>query len=402
MSDYWQFDISEIDLLKNRKKVYNLFGPPPALSLAYQESSNMNMPSLTNVESAPFSIEDIEPIIDILSRCPNETDFQRIFTQHPELGTCWYDSFWMMFFENSEIKPFLLPFIKLTLEVYLKFGISDLSYASLETSKVGNNNEKGNSVEVKLEDKINLLAEIFKSVTKSPEEITFYNWQIFAHALQKYILLGYLFYKYREEVSKSLRKRRGSVNTKIFNQLHKKLRKVIGANYCGADDVSIRNFIIQINPLLQFVTKGTYTISPFTITNENLPSKAEGYYIVLKNIENPLFGHVICMYKCGGVWSIFDNEKGNYILSEDFSEKISKHGFREVQYKYLVGNPGILQYSIQFHDGTELIIDKEIDNEIKKEKLYRFSEAASYRLLKLGMKGGKRKSRTRKQKKSSK
>lgn len=459
MANTWNFR-GPLDLTVNESKFPSiLFGEAPALGMSSTSGTvKSKTPKITNIENAPFTEADIEPIIRILSECPETVSMARVFRQHAVFGTCWYDSLIMMTFENQSIKHYIMPFVELTFRIYLENGINDLSYFSVKDrteneiasnkesvkwlKEMGywnnaNNNTLNEPKKILFNYKLNLLASVFQKITHSPDTITIYQWQFFAKAIQKYILLGYLFHKNPDEIPKTLRQRRNSVNSISMEHLHSDLRATISANYCGADDRAIRKVLEKFTSLLNFITKDRFSIIPYspdsrpksmaelypamkpnaipawmkvpTIPNNwwkerNVSlDRIEGYYMILKRKNAAHLGHVICLYKCGDHWTIFDTDKGIIPLNATDSDRISTSGIKGLNYSYLPPSEeeninGILQYDFVFNDDTPLVINipiTDLGKQINRKEEYIFNPNQSYKLISklVGAEGGKRKKR---------
>jgi hypothetical protein len=452
----WNFSTLNFRANKNLAALEgtDIFGLPPALGISASSTGSVRAEKVTSekIEKAPFTPEDIEPILSLLSRCPQEVSMSRVFRQHGVLGTCWYDSLIIMLFENQRLKPYIMPFVDAAFRIYVANDILDLSYA---TVRVKTNAEKATDREafenykqygivrrnakyiekpnlISTNYKLNLLAYTFQRITSSPPEIDLKHWQFFANAIQRYMLLGYLFHKHPEERDKPLRSRRKSYNTVSFESVHGELRGKIGAVFCGADNRVIKNVIAEFTNLINFISKGTMSIIPFV--PEKAPGagamrpfwaptipenwwkqtniakeKIEGYYIVINRADNPKLGHVISLYKCGDQWTIFDNDHGILVLNPEESSNISGKGIKSVDYIYSPPEnntyKGMLQYRITLEDDTEIIHNKQLSDIAEKvvaQRDYVFDSAGSYKLISKSAAGGRRKTRKHKRQVSRK
>jgi hypothetical protein len=452
----WNFSAADFRANKNQAALEgtNIFGLPPALGISASSTGSVRAEKVTNekIEKAPFTVADVEPILSLLSRCPQEVSMSRVFRQHGVLGTCWYDSLIIMLFENQRLKPYIMPFVDAAFRIYVANDILDLSYSTVRTKtntekaadreRFENYKEYGlvrrnaeyieEPILISTNYKLNLLAYTFQRITSSPPEIDLKHWQFFANAIQRYMLLGYLFYKHPEERNKPLRARRQSYNTISFESLHGNLRGKIGAVFCGADNRVIKNVIAEFTNLINFIGKGTMTIIPFV--PEKAPGEGamrpfwaptipenwwrqtniakeriEGYYIVINREDNPRLGHVISLYKCSEQWSIFDNDHGILVLSPEESADISRKGIKSVDYSYLVPENNSykakLQYHITLEDDTEIIHNKQlldIAEKVVTPRKYIFDQVGSYKLISKSAAGGRRKTRKHKRQVSRK
>ena len=422
MAAAWNFRGQNLLITEQIHNSSYIFGPPPALGISSSSLGSVESihPKFTNMEAAPFTGDDIGPILDILSRCPEDISFSRVFKQHPELGTCWFDSFLMMVFENSDVKPFILPFVEVALQTLLANGIQDLGYSSpidktpeeiAREKMFRNETEETDPINLRTTFKIQIIAKVFQRITGSPDTIPIEQWNFFAYVIHKYILLAYLFLK-GGTVEPRLQKRRGSINMKGHNSIHSCLRQTIGAYYCGAEDRSIQDVLVQFSQLLQFITKGTFTIVPFEAMKEPLPrrgwkppfpntwknvmdiSNTGGYYVVVNRKDNFRFGHVLSLYKCGGRWTLFDNQAEIVPLGADSSARLSAVGIKGIEYEIRKKE---VQYTITYGDDTTEALVTPLEVEQCRESTYLFSKGASYKLVRLAAAGGRRRRATRKQ-----
>jgi hypothetical protein len=422
-----------------------IFGQRPGLLASSSTTGSVRVKyvNYTNIESSPFTVDDIGPILEILSNCPEKVSMSRVFRQHSYLGTCWYDSLIMMIFENQDIKPYIIPFVEVAFRIYLENGINDLSYSSVRDKTaeeiIGNqnafqrmknmgyynqNNEYNHNPKlINSEYKLKLLARTFQTITGNPDTITIYSWQFLAKSIQKYMLLGYLFHKNPGEIPKSLRQRRISINSPSFEYMHGRLRNILGASYCGVDDRVIRKIFLQFTPLLNFITKGHFSIIPYLPDAKPLPlgepyasmkpndipawmkqartpenwwkernlelDRIEGYYMVLKRKGAEHLGHVLCLYKCDKHWTIFDTDIGIVPLNAEDSDKISSMNIKTLNYAYLpppknMNTNGTIQYNFVFNDDSSFVIDIPFDNlsePITSIQEYIFKPSESYKLI---------------------
>lgn len=406
MAEPWNFRGADLTPTNNGPSYGPTFGP--ALALGVSNSSlgvgnTVKYPNLTTIEAAPFTEEDIAKIMGILSKCPEDISLSRIFKQHPELGTCWFDSFVMMTFENSNVKPYILPFVEVAMRIFKKNDIHDVGYcAPIEKNAAELENNRrwygpgASTHNPRPFHKLDMLVSVFKRITNAPATLETYQWNFFAHLIQKYILLGYLFMK--EPAPPTFKNRRKSFNSKSFDFLHCSLRDTIGARDRGAEPFSVQNVLIPFSEILRFITKETFTIVPFKHMDafpRRLPmmrpyhntwktpmslDKIEGYYIVISWVDNPIFGHVISLYKCGEQWTIYDNDIGITPLGQERSRKITRVGIKAINYTI---HKNDVQYDIIYNDDTTDTLNVALCVEQSKEKIFKFSEAGSYKLVRL-------------------
>lgn len=308
------------------------------------QSSLMPSSTLTTFRStgppelAAFDESDIGPILSLLSRCPEEGMLTRVFQQHGFFGTCWYDSAVMMIFESSAGKKIFLPLLEQCFTILLKNGIHDLSYThaikltdeefELE-KKFSSNPEPFFTSE---SHKTELLARELKKFTNSSADDLF--WEVLAHSLQKYLLLGYLFHKNPPKANaKILSERRKSWNASSFESLHSCLRSASGMSVQGALDEQTVVFIKGLSRLLQELSKGECSIEEW---DTNKLEETHGYYLIV-GTNSYGGGHVVSMYKCNGRWSLFNNNYGTIPLSDEDSHKIDTIGIEALSLRTDVG-----------------------------------------------------------------
>jgi hypothetical protein len=108
--------------------------------------------------------------------------------------------------------------------------------------------------------------------------------------------------------------------------------------------------------------------------------KIEGYYIVVLRTDNRSFGHVLSLYKCGERWTIYNNDVGIQPLGEDISKKITRTGIKGINYTI---HKNDVQYDIIYNDDTTDTLNAELCVEQTTENVFVFSEASSYKLVRL-------------------
>lgn len=328
----------------------------------------------------------------------------------------------MMVFENSDLKPYLLPFAEVIMRAFLANGINDLGYFSsvdkspeelaenIKWAEMYGNDGEVDTKRLHIAYKIRVITTVLKRITGAGPDIEQSHWEFFAFVLLKYILLGYLFYTDRA-IEPNLRKRRGSINSAAYEYLHTQLRGRIGAYGCGADDSAIQKVIIPFSKLLTFITRGSFTIVPFAPaapqpTRWGLPvmpnswgeafgiDRTEGYYMIVKDKASPRFGHVVAIYKCGDHWSLFDNNATIITFDKAQSDLISARGINGVNYTL---RPGEIHYDVTFGDDSTFSTSVAHEDGRTYESNYIFSPGASYKLVRLAAAGGRRRRSTRKQ-----
>lgn len=337
----------------------NIFNKP-SLKPSTTISQNIQLPP-GNYEAAPFEKEDIQPILQILQSCPEKKYNTRVFQQHQAFGTCWYDSFWMMFFENKKIKQFIRPYLRKALETLLQY--KDLSYTT-------QNN---------IQEKTNLLAQVLKTPVTHAENRS---WQIFTHSLQKYLLLGYLIHLENKEFDEdyetntntnnnsspiqrkkyqSLLNRRVSINTHGFETIHSCLRTSSYIQGYGAFPEYIEeSFIKSLQPIVQEITDDIFSVTRWS--NREDDTKIAGYYCIIEQkSKNKRRAHVISIFKCSK-WVIYNNEYGIIPLTAEQSKLVDMYTIDSVKIVYNE-QKGYVEYLITLGNSTLLHIASIYEND---------------------------------------
>lgn len=372
------------------------FGPTTTLSSAYINKEP---------ESAPFEESDIGPILEILSKCPDEGMMTRVFRQHNTFGTCWYDSALMMIFESSIGKQIFLPLLKQCFIIFLENGIKDLSYShkidltpeEFEMEKKYNKNAKpyfkNNAFKTEL-----LGRELKKFTGSSADEVI---WEVLAHSLQKYLLLGYLFLKDPPRGNaKVLSERRKSWNAGQFEDIHSCLRTISGMFTKGAHNEQTEAFIKKLSSILENLSKGECSIIDW---NTNKPEETHGYYLIVGKNKNDSEGHVVSMFKCNERWTLFNNDYGIVPLSKEDSEQVSKIGIESIEI-YTDVKENLLSHVLLLNDKTKIGLHSPYVEGEKDTTFHFFKSHISYAFVsrKTAGEGGKRIKRKTKSKKARK
>jgi hypothetical protein len=362
-------------------------------------------------ELAPFEESDIAPILEILSKCPDEGMLTRVFRQHSAFGTCWYDSALMMIFESSIGKQIFLPLLKQCFIIFLKNGIKDLSYShrinltpeEFEMEKKYNKNAKPYFINTSFKTEL-IGTELKRFTGSSVDNITR---EVLAHSLHKYLLLGYLFLKKPPKGNaKLLSERRKSWNAGQFEDIHRCLRTVSGMFTKGAQNKETEAFIKRLSSILENLSRGECAIIDW---NTNKPEETHGYYLIVGDDKNSE-GHVISMFKCNERWTLFNNDYGIVPLSKEESEQVSKIGIESIAI-YTDIKENLLSHDLVLNDKTKIVLQSPYVDGEKNINFHFFKSHVSYAFVSrkpagAAGEGGKRKKRktskkTRKQKRKT-
>lgn len=260
--------------------------------------------SLIVPELAPFTKEDIPNILSVIEKFPEKEFSTKVFYQHDNLGTCWYDSMFTLLFESGVSKRVFSSLQKQFFHILFQNEMFDLSYSFKKTE---------------------LLAKELKEFTNSSLDISF--WVFIANTLQRYILLGYIFYKEPGKV-----KRRKSWDSSSFEILHKQVRSClqIGQNEVGIQKDCLHLFVQQVNHLLHELSKENLSFLQWT---EDVEGVIEGYYI---SVEEEYSGHILCLLKQENLWYLYNNNIGISPFTQKDSERITTIGIDEILLKIYV------------------------------------------------------------------
>jgi hypothetical protein len=421
-------------MFPRHKNIYN----EPSLLPTRPNILLVGMPKSSNIEHAIFTDSDVAPIINLLGECPETS---RVFRQHFDLGTCWYDAFFMMIFECFEFKPFLKELLFIAFDTFIKHGINDLTYIDVKDKspeqiekEQKEENElsekfkfKSSKVKTTIENKElkkNLLTDTFMTVFEKEcknnnskrcvNEPQFPHirtgFEILSHTLQKYMLLGFLFYKQNIQ-NKTVVGRRKSINFQSFEYLHACLR-LSGGMFQGIGIFEDQNqsFVSTMKRVLEIITKNRLTFEDFK-TKVNNPLgyyfTVRGHYLRENGSQQNYAGHIISFFKCS-TWCFYNNEYGVVPLSKEHSARIDEFGIKDYSIKSDVAT-NLTTHTVTLNDDSIFEFTTEVVLNDKGEMvLYNMTLWHDYKVNLIlcrmeqtnANKGGKRKNRKTKKRKS--
>ncbi len=433
----------------------NIFEKPGLYQYEYGKRPNPKLepkfPNNSQRESAPFTEKDVEPIIDILMRCPEENMFSRAFRQHSDFGTCWYDSFFMMVFESIAFKPNLGKLLDSAFRALMEKNIFDLSYifvkektveeyeAEIAQKKKNEHNFYRNILKKEppafnssyiqkeirnVSLKNNIIAEAFikefgyedknNKIKNMPIYINVKKaFQLLAHTIHKYMLLGYLFYK-TEIQEKTIMGRRKSVNATSFEYLHSCLRMSFYFNshrsgILGTFKEDTSNFLVMMKILLEIITNNSLMLK----LNDSSVKIPLGYYFTVVgsyiNEEDEAkmgkSGHVVSFIKCK-TWSFYNNEYGVVPFNAEDSVHIDAVGIESLTFVSDIASR-TTKYTVTLFDKAQITFETDVvtgdDGKLILYDMTEFKAEEAFVLCPVESKGGsKKKQKTRKIKKYKK
>ncbi len=289
-----------------------LWAAPSGLGAARANNRIKYTPS----NSVPFDASMIEPIMETIATCPIGPNALRVFQQHHGLGLCWNDAMFMLLFESDIFKPVLHPIIRRMLELNAEQG-------NLNFGNVGESEPKLHAIATTLR------AEFSPTLRLAV-------WEFLTLNLQRYIQLVHMFVtdpSVRETLPNAniktsrLLNRRKSLQHENFSKIHLFVKPAVmcGTGIYGAEDVT--KLIDYLNDFLKTNLEDAYI---FVAKPPKDPTTILGYYF-------EKFYHVISLFKCGGIWFLFDNELGCLPFSEEDSEKINTIGIKNFGKEFKAG-----------------------------------------------------------------
>ncbi len=316
-------------ILKSRPVYTGLMPTSSTYSFNTARNSNSNNGSDENA-LVPFDATMIEPILEILTSCPTGPYALRIFQQHAKLGTCWNDALFMLLFESDVLKPAIRPIIQRLLELNAEQG--SLTFGTVGTADV----------------KLHSFAQEIR--TEFAPSIDLSIWEFLIVNMQRYVQLAYMFMtdpSVKEHVPKTnvkntrLHNRRKSIQHNTYSKFHTFMKPVV----CGLSygSYSISSIEKPLTKLLELLTEDKYTLVRRPPSD---PTTIMGYYFVK-------FQHVISLFKCSGVWFVYDNDIGCLPFSADDSVKIDTKGIKNFGKEYL---PGECIYTFLLNDDEHIKI----------------------------------------------
>jgi hypothetical protein len=262
-------------------------------------NSNQNKPP-TNA-SIPFGAEMIEPMMELFEPCPAGEFGLRVFQQHIKQGTCWNDSMYMIVFNSDELKPFIRPILRRLMELNAEEGTLD--FGTVGTPVV----------------KLHGFAQTLRAEFNPSGSIAV--WELFVLNAQRYLQLLYLFLhdpSVKNTVANQtinysrLMTRRKSLQCNTYTDLHAFTKSSLTYETFGAHDS--HELIVSVNYFLKSISPEGYTYK-FDDIQPADHSTIHGYYLIK-------YKHVISLFRCNGVWILYDNEIGSEQLSPDDSAKL--------------------------------------------------------------------------------
>jgi hypothetical protein len=299
-------------------------------------TSSFNMgpstpPPENTPETAPIAPADVPKIIEVLTPCPVGPYELRVPRQGGP-GLCWQDSLFTMLWNADWFKPTLIDNIEFYMEQFFANGETDLVYAKeIEVEEPIWNKQVWNAATRKLTgpthkvkkinraEKIKPIARAFKAKYGFGLPLLF--WEYYCLNLHRYILLGYMFLKHSDltpaptaETKSKLFARRKSIAANNYAGLHTNFKEsVFSEMYHGCSNMStVRNWFLQYIPA---VSGGQYELMKFSEPSVSA-SQIEGYYLGLDH------RHVISIFKCGGLWFVYDIDVGSTPFSAEDSAKL--------------------------------------------------------------------------------
>lgn len=354
-------------------------------------------------ENYSISSEIIPTILEKLQGCPKDSLSLRIFRQHTDMGLCWHDSFFMMFFENEKTKPLALQLVGDFLTILMEKGYVGLKYETTKTT---------------------LIARTLKDKYKSTLKLSI--WEHIVLALQRYALLGFLFVKEPQIpvapiIKSSLGNRRPSLGETDFDRIHEYLK--LGTMSCwegGASMTGINRFMMDMTEFVREQTKDELKLESAR-TNLMQPTKTIGYYFTIQanadyQQEWDIIGsaHIISLFLCDSIWFLYDNETGILPLSTENTEQITEKGITSMQmyrtstefiYKLTLGDLSILTERMPHTSGFGTETESEYYALTLLNASYRLvinSPSSGNKGAGSGSAGGRRKTRRTKKNKSRK
>ena len=352
----------------------------------------------------------LREILEVLEPCPIGPMATRVFRQHENQGLCWHDSLFTMLFESSATKPTIFGLLKELVDEMETKKMQTFQYIPIH---------------------INELAFALKARRKSEIEIGY--WEMLVLALHRYILLGLLFLKEKEQNSSAvkvskLKNRRESLQDIEFNSIHRKLKYSLYSEYkSGLCKSGILSFLTTMDFFLQELTNKTIGLERNTNPLKD-SERVLGYYFSIEEKEKEkgayyppglvytlpngtdyyFFGeaHILSIFSCKESWILYDNETGTAVLSDEQAEKVRTVGIESVQ---ILATKTHYKYKLTFQDTSESIVMQEKVSEGMGEGEERVIRAvtvpsASCRMIQLPkeekeQKGGGKKKRKQKTKK---
>lgn len=310
-------------------------------------------PTCTDITTAPFTAEDVEPLVAMVTACPINELSTRVFQQHHTMGTCWHDSLIMILFHINPLKETVQEHARFLLEFLLRddtYGQGDLVYGGQKAIKVKYGTETYNNVEnINPSQKVSAISEAFRErYPQLPRSF----WDLYVLALQRFLLLNYMFLKPGlltqgiETAPKSLLTRRKSIAESNFTSLHSYFKQsALKATGAGLWCYNIGALVPTFDGFISLYTNNRYKLYKFT--EQNLVD-IQAYYIWIA------MTHVISLFKCGNQWFVFDNDEGVAPFSEEDSVKLSTIQILSMRAGDDPKNSMKFVYTFQLTDGSNV------------------------------------------------
>ncbi len=323
-------------------------------------------PECSDITAAPFTAEDVEPLVAMVTACPVNELSTRVFQQHHTMGTCWHDSLIMILFHINPLKPVVQEHARFLLQLLLDesaIGRGDLVYGGQQTKKVKYGNEEYNSVVyINASQKVSAISEAFRErYPQLPRSF----WDLYVLALQRFLLLNYMFMKPGmltqgiAEPPRSLLTRRKSIAESNFTTLHSYFKQsALKAQGAGLWCYEIGKLAPTFEAFISMYTNNQYKLYSFS---DNGLTDIQAYYIWVA------MTHVISAFKCGNQWFVFDNDEGIAPFSEADSAKLSTTQMVSMNAADDPTNPMMFVYTFRLIDGSTVsaATSKQTDSEKK-------------------------------------
>jgi hypothetical protein len=329
----------------------------------------------------------------------------RGFQQHAD-SHCWHDSFFMMFFESYATKPIVIGLLKELFASMKALGITNLL------------------IEKPI---VKLLASRLKEIRASTLPLS--TWAFLVTALQRYVLLSFLFLQEPHievgsgapVVKSRMLNRRKSIRATKFDALQDLLKYgLYNECYPGLGKRDIQVFMNSMADFVKEVSGGAYTLEP-AINEIRNPASVRGYYFSIQQhdekrtrelLQNDYMisrinmryipteqlydfigpAHIISLFQVGATWFLYDNEVGIYPLAEAYSTAVSAVGIRDME---ILATRNDFIYRIHLSDGADFRvsqprISENIEEGVEKPFRALTIRSASYRLVEVERVGGAR------------
>jgi hypothetical protein len=280
---------------------------------------------------APITPSDVGPILNILMPCPLGPYAHRVFQQHSDVGLCWQDSMFIMLYNADWFKPMLQEHIEFYMQHFFAAGETDLTYGkNVEYEEKDYYGPRGPNGKIQMvkKQKFNTSAKIKPIAAEFQKRYDFGLplgfWEFYCLELHRYILLGYVFMKQpdmlpepiSEAKPSNLMRRRGSISARNYSKLHKNLKGVmLGYGEPGICPRSFQDPYKWFSKFVEHASKQSHEVKQFT--DKTVPAeRIEGYFFGIN------MRHVISVFKCGGLWILYDIDVGCVAFSPEDGIKI--------------------------------------------------------------------------------